>query len=51
MQNAVVLKSGREKPVRQRHPWVFSGAIAHLPQSIADGEIVPVLDATGNWLA
>ena len=51
MQNAVILKPGREKPVRQRHPWVFSGAIAQLPSGVADGEIVPVLDAKGRWLA
>lgn len=51
MQNAVVLKPGREKPVRQRHPWVFSGAIAQLPPHVPNGEIVPVVDARGQWLA
>lgn len=51
MQNAVILKPGRDKPVRQRHPWVFSGAIAQLPTGAADGDIVPVLDAKGHWLA
>lgn len=24
------LKKGRDKPVVQRHPWVFSGAVAHI---------------------
>ncbi len=23
--NAVVLKSGRDRSIRNRHPWVFSG--------------------------
>ncbi len=33
----VVLKSENDKPVRQRHPWVFSGAIRHIPDSLAAG--------------
>jgi len=51
MYQAIRLKSGRDKPMRQRHPWIFSGAIAETPESIADGEIVSVLDASGDWLA
>ncbi len=46
----VVLKPGRDKPVIQRHPWVFSGAIDHIP-SAADGDIVEVVSANGRWLA
>ena len=49
--DAVILKSGRDKPVRQRHPWIFSGAIASLPAGVEDGEIVEVVDAAGAWLA
>lgn len=49
--NAVILKSGRDKPVRQRHPWIFSGAIASLPAGVEDGEFVEVVDAAGAWLA
>ncbi len=49
--NAVILKSGRDKPVRQRHPWIFSGAIASLPAGVEDGEFVEVVDAAGTWLA
>jgi len=48
---AVILKTGREKPVRQRHPWIFSGAIQRLPKEIADGEIVDVYAMNGTWLA
>lgn len=47
----VILKTGREKPVRQRHPWIFSGAIQQLPKSIPDGGIVDVHAADGAWLA
>lgn len=47
----VVLKSGREKPVIQHHPWVFSGAIARLPGDVVDGEIVDVYSPNSRWLA
>ena len=49
--DAVLLRRGRDKPVRQRHPWIFSGAIQTIPTRIADGAIVPVLDSHGEWLA
>ena len=49
--DAVILKSGRDKPVRQRHPWIFSGAITSLPAGVEDGGIVEVVDAAGAWLA
>lgn len=48
---AVRLKAGREKPVRQQHPWIFSGAIAAIPAEAADGAIVDVCDAHGAFLA
>ncbi len=47
----ILLKPKRAKPVRQRHPWLFSGAIAEIPASLADGDIVDVADASGGWLA
>ena len=47
----ILLKPRRTKPVRQRHPWLFSGAIAEIPASLADGDIVDVADASGGWLA
>ncbi len=48
---AVVLKRGREKPVQQGHPWVFSGAIERIPPDAPDGSIVDLTDAGGTWLA
>lgn len=47
---AVIIKAGREKPVRQQHPWIFSGAIQQLPAA-ADGDMVDVCSAEGEWLA
>ena len=50
----VIIKPGREKPIRQQHPWIYSGAIARA-ESAVDGELVTVLDhkqrilARGYW--
>ena len=49
--DAVILKPGRDKPVRQRHPWVFSGAIRSIPHNLPDGAVVSVIDANERWLA
>jgi 23S rRNA (cytosine1962-C5)-methyltransferase len=47
----VILKPGRDKPVRQRHPWVFSGAVARIQGEAADGEVVDVAASDGTWSA
>ncbi len=47
----VHLRPNRDKPVRQRHPWIFSGAIARLDGSAGPGDLVEVCDAGGEWLA
>ncbi len=51
MGGTVILKRNRAKPVLQRHPWVFSGAIERVEEDAADGDIVDVRDAGRNWLA
>ncbi|MBL7923813.1 MAG: class I SAM-dependent rRNA methyltransferase [Bacteroidia bacterium] len=45
------LKKGKEKSVLQRHPWVFSGAIAEEPDSLDNGDVVQVVAANGEYLA
>jgi 23S rRNA (cytosine1962-C5)-methyltransferase len=45
------LHPGKDKPVRQRHPWIFSGAIARVEGQPAPGDLVEVADARGAWLA
>lgn len=45
------LLPGRDRPIRQRHPWVFSGAIDRIEGELAPGDIVEVLSAEGEWLA
>ena len=47
----VFLKPGKEKPVRNAHPWVFSGAIARVEGGPRDGDVVDVADAGGAFLA
>ena len=46
----VVLKPKREKSLLNRHPWVFSGAIARTSGSPHPGETVDILSADGRWL-
>jgi 23S rRNA (cytosine1962-C5)-methyltransferase len=46
----VILKPGRDKPVRQRHPWIFGGAIERV-EAAADGDVVEVITREGEWLA
>jgi 23S rRNA (cytosine1962-C5)-methyltransferase len=48
---SVTLRPGRERPVQQRHPWIFSGAIAHLHGQPQNGDVIEVHSAAGEWLA
>ena len=47
----VTLKRGKEESLLRFHPWVFSGAIAHIDQGIAEGDVVRVLTAGGQSIA
>jgi 23S rRNA (cytosine1962-C5)-methyltransferase len=51
MEPKVRLKPGREKPVLNGHPWVFSGAIGGVEGEPRDGDLVSVIDSRGNYLA
>ena len=51
MNGTVVLRRNRARPVLQRHPWIFSGAIECIEGDVADGDVVEVRDAGRNWLA
>ncbi|MBZ0292807.1 MAG: class I SAM-dependent rRNA methyltransferase [Anaerolineae bacterium] len=46
----ITLKKGREKPILQQHPWIFSGAIASA-QAADPGDIVTVVSHDGRFLA
>lgn len=47
----LILKPGREKSLLRRHPWIFSGAIAHVDESPASGSTVSVFSSKGDFLA
>jgi len=47
----VWLKTGREKSLRRKHPWVFSGAIERVEGAPASGATVDVVTAGGEFLA
>src|SRR3989304_6601711 len=47
----VIIKANRDKPIRQRHPWIFSGAIERIDSSVADGDMADVLTLQGEFLA
>lgn len=46
----ITLKRGKEESLLRFHPWVFSGAISHLPEGLEEGETVRVEAADGRSL-
>lgn len=51
MEPRMVLKAGREKSLRHRHPWIFSGAIERVEGDPARGDTVVVNGRDGGFLA
>ncbi len=51
MNKVVYLKSGRERSVHHRHPWIFRGAVSRLEGQPENGEVVEVRDSKGEFLA
>jgi 23S rRNA (cytosine1962-C5)-methyltransferase len=47
----IVLKRGREKSLRRRHPWIFSGALERVEGNHASGDTVALRSADGATLA
>jgi 23S rRNA (cytosine1962-C5)-methyltransferase len=45
------LKAGRERSLRRRHPWVFSGAIERVEGAPARGSTVAVVASSGEFVA
>jgi len=44
------LRSGKDRPARLGHPWIFSGAIRDLAAGLAPGALVRVLAADGSFV-
>ena len=47
----IILKKNREESLLRFHPWVFSGAIAQIQGSPAEGDVVGVYASDGSFLA
>jgi 23S rRNA (cytosine1962-C5)-methyltransferase len=47
----IQLKSGREKSLLRKHPWIFSGAIERVHGEPASGDTIEVVDAAGKFVA
>jgi 23S rRNA (cytosine1962-C5)-methyltransferase len=47
----IILKSGREKSLLRRHPWIFSGAVAAVKGHPRTGETVELISSKGDFLA
>ena len=46
----LILKRGRERSLKRKHPWIFSGAIANIEGDPGSGDTVVVLDHQGDFL-
>ncbi len=44
------LKRGKEESLLRFHPWVFSGAVASMPDELEEGRLVRVISSTGETL-
>ncbi len=47
----ITLRRGKEQSLQRLHPWVFSGAVAHIPDSLEEGDIVDVITCDGRKIA
>ena len=46
----IFLKRGKEQSLNRFHPWVFSGAIAHIDDGIEEGDVVDVMGSDGTFI-
>lgn len=51
MYKSIYLKKGKEDSLKRFHPWVFSGAIAHIDDGIEEGDIVRIITNSGEFIA
>ncbi len=47
----LILKPGREKSLKRRHPWIFSGAVASVTGKPQAGETIEIRSSEGELLA
>ena len=46
----IYLKKNKEESLLRFHPWVFSGAIAHVRGDVEEGDVVAVRSSSGAEL-
>ncbi|HUX53297.1 MAG TPA: class I SAM-dependent rRNA methyltransferase [Williamwhitmania sp.] len=46
----IILKRGKEQSLLRFHPWIFSGAIARIEGSPAEGDLVEVFTAENSFI-
>ena len=51
MYSVIQLKKGKEESLLRFHPWVFSGAVAHVDEGTAEGDVVRVVNSNGEFIA
>lgn len=44
------LKRGKEESLERLHPWVFSGAVARIPDAVEEGDLVKVVTHDGTLI-
>ena len=49
--NKIYLKPRKEESLKRFHPWVFSGAIAHIEGEPEEGEVVEIYTASNDYIA
>lgn len=47
----LILRPGREKALKRRHPWIFSGAVSRVEGAPESGETVEAYSSSGELLA
>lgn len=47
----IQLKNGKDESLKRFHPWVFSGAIQQMDEGIEEGDVVRVVNRSGDFLA
>lgn len=50
MEKKIILKKGKEYSIKRFHPWIFSGAIDLIDDTILDGDLVSVYDIEHRFL-
>ncbi len=48
--NSVILKPKKDKAIRHRHPWIFSGAVQDVIGNPQNGETVEIFDSKQEFL-